>query len=139
MKSSNIGGQAVLEGIMMRHEDEYAVAVRTPEGEIVVQKETYKSIVKWKKLTEIPFVRGVFNFIDSMRLGIKILSFSAGFYEEEDEAGEKKQKAAEHDGGEEKEGKMGESLMMGFAMALAVVLALAATPARRYLLGHDIR
>ena len=65
MKSSDIGGQAVLEGIMMRHEDEYAVAVRTPEGEIVVQKETYKSIVKWKKLTEIPFIRGVFNFIDS--------------------------------------------------------------------------
>ena len=83
MKSSDIGGQAVLEGIMMRHEDEYAVAVRTPEGEIVVQKETYKSIVKWKKLTEIPFIRGVFNFIDSMVLGIKTLMYSAEFYEED--------------------------------------------------------
>ena len=49
MKSSNIGGQAVLEGIMMKHKDDYAVAVRKPDGEIVVQKETYKSIVyRWK-------------------------------------------------------------------------------------------
>ena len=59
MKSSDIGGQAVLEGIMMRHEDEYAVAVRTPDGEIVVQKETYKSIVKWKKLTDSLYTGGI--------------------------------------------------------------------------------
>lgn len=85
MKSSNIGGQAVLEGIMMRHQDEYAVAVRRPDGEIFVQKEEYRSIVKWKKLTTIPFVRGIFNFIDSMVLGIKTLTFSASFYEEEEE------------------------------------------------------
>lgn len=60
MKSSNIGGQAVLEGIMMKHKDEYAVAVRKPDGEIIVQKEAYKSIVhKWKKLTEIPLSGGI--------------------------------------------------------------------------------
>ena len=62
MKSSNIGGQAVLEGIMMKHKEEYAVAVRKPDGEIIVQKETYKSIIhRWKKLTEIPFIRGVLD------------------------------------------------------------------------------
>ena len=61
MKSSNIGGQAVLEGIMMRHGDDYAVAVRKPDGEIFVQKEEYHSVIKWKALTKIPFVRGVFK------------------------------------------------------------------------------
>ena len=54
MKSSNIGGQAVLEGIMMRHGDDYAVAVRKPDGEIFVQKEKYHSVIKWKELTKIP-------------------------------------------------------------------------------------
>ena len=84
MKSSNIGGQAVLEGIMMKHGDDYAVAVRKPNGEIVVEKDTYHSVIKWKKLTQIPFVRGAFNFIDSMVLGIKTLTFSASFFEEEE-------------------------------------------------------
>ena len=86
MKSSNIGGQAVLEGIMMKNQDRYAVAVRKPDGEIFVQTETFHSITgNWKKLTTIPFVRGVFNFLDSMVLGIKTLAFSASFYEEEEE------------------------------------------------------
>ena len=85
MKSSNIGGQAVLEGIMMKHNEEYAVAVRKPDGEISVKKEKYHSIVKWKVLTTTPFIRGVFNFIDSMVIGIKTLTYSASFYEEEEE------------------------------------------------------
>lgn len=85
MKSSNIGGQAVLEGIMMKHKDDYAVAVRKPDGEIFVKKEKYKSVVKWKVLTTTPFVRGIFNFIDSMVLGIQTLTYSASFYEEEEE------------------------------------------------------
>nr|WP_296264975.1 DUF1385 domain-containing protein [uncultured Merdimonas sp.] len=85
MKSSNIGGQAVLEGIMMKHKDEYAVAVRKPDGEIVVEKDTYRSITgNAKALTQIPFVRGIFNFIDSMILGIKTLTYSASFFEEEE-------------------------------------------------------
>ena len=85
MKSSNIGGQAVLEGIMMKHREDYAVAVRKPDGEIFVQKDTYPGIIPWKPLTTIPFVRGIFNFIDSMVLGIRTLTFSASFYEEEEE------------------------------------------------------
>ena len=91
MKSSNIGGQAVLEGIMMRHGDDYAVAVRKPDGEIFVQKEEYHSVIKWKALTKIPFIRGVFNFIDSMVLGIKTLMFSAEFYEDEEEVKSEKE------------------------------------------------
>ena len=84
MKSSNIGGQAVLEGIMMKNGPKYAVAVRRPDGEIEIKVEEYKSLIKWEKLTKIPFIRGVFNFIDSMVLGMKTLTYSASFWEEEE-------------------------------------------------------
>lgn len=118
MKSSNIGGQAVLEGIMMKHKDDYAVAVRKPDGEIFVQKETYRSIVyRWKKLTEIPFIRGVFNFIDSMVLGMKTLTYSASFYEEEEEK-ELTEKEASR---QEKK----ESLLMGVTVAFSLAAAVA--------------
>ena len=115
MKSSNIGGQAVLEGIMMKHQDEYAVAVRKPNGEIAVEKNTYQSVVKWEKLTKTPFIRGVFNFIDSMVLGIRTLMFSATFFEEEEEALSKEEA--------EKRDKQ-EKAMMGGTVALSMVLAI---------------
>lgn len=84
MKSSNIGGQAVLEGIMMKNGDTYAVAVRKPDQEIAVAVQQYQSIVPWKGIGKIPFVRGIFNFADSLVLGIKTLMFSASFFEEEE-------------------------------------------------------
>ena len=93
MKSSNIGGQAVLEGVMMKNGDQYAVAVRKPDGEIALQKEVYDGIVKWKKLTKIPFVRGIFSFVDSLVLGMKTLSYSASFFEEEEEEEEEEDDA----------------------------------------------
>lgn len=117
MKSSGIGGQAVIEGVMMQNQDAYAVAVRKPDGEIEVEKDTWQTFTKKHKALDIPFVRGIFNFIDSMRLGMKILSFSASFHEEEEENGN----------GPEKSGKKGEkteSLVMGLVMVLAVILAL---------------
>lgn len=80
---SGIGGQAVLEGVMMKNKDQYAVAVRKPNGEIEVEVEHYIGILPGSKLKEIPFVRGVFQFLDSMILGMKSLNFSASFYEEE--------------------------------------------------------
>lgn len=86
MKSSNVGGQAVLEGVMMKHKDRYAVAVRKPDGTVVVEQDDYKSIVgSHQKLLKTPFIRGIFNFIDSMILGMKTLTWSAGFEEEEEE------------------------------------------------------
>ncbi len=85
MKPSGIGGQAVIEGIMMRNKDMYSVAVRKPDGEIEVHLGTYQSVVKSKMIREIPLVRGVINFIDSMILGMRTLTFSASFYEEEEE------------------------------------------------------
>lgn len=118
MKSSNIGGQAVLEGIMMKNQDRYAVAVRKPDGEIFVQTETFHSITgNWKKLTTIPFVRGVFNFLDSMVLGIKTLTFSASFYEEEEEK--------ELSGKDLKKKEKQENLMMAGTVAFSIVAAVA--------------
>ena len=119
MKSSNIGGQAVLEGIMMKHNEEYAVAVRKPDGEISVKKEKYHSIVKWKVLTTTPFIRGVFNFIDSMVIGIKTLTYSASFYEEEEE----KEEVLTEGAVKKKEKK--EKLLMGATVAFSVVAAVA--------------
>lgn len=122
MKSSGIGGQAVIEGVMMQNQDVYAVAVRKPDGEIEVAKDTWQTFTKKHKALNIPFVRGIFNFIDSMRLGMKILSFSASFYEEEEGEGQKEagKQGKEKTGTNEKK----ESLVMGLAMVLAVVLAL---------------
>lgn len=82
---SGIGGQAVLEGIMMKNSEKYAVAVRKPDGEIALLKEEYKSADWMNKVSKLPFVRGVFNFVDSLRLGMKCLNYSASFYEEEEE------------------------------------------------------
>jgi len=85
MKSSGIGGQAVLEGVMMKNGKEYAVAVRKPDGEIEIKKDTYEGITSKNKLFRVPFVRGMFNFIESMSLGMDIINYSASFYEEEGE------------------------------------------------------
>lgn len=85
MKPSGIGGQAVIEGIMMKNKDMYSVAVRKPDGEIEVNLGTYRSIMKNKMLRETPLIRGVVNFIDSLILGMRTLTFSASFYEEEEE------------------------------------------------------
>lgn len=135
MKSSNIGGQAVLEGIMMRHEDDYAVAVRKPDGEIFVQKEEYHSVIKWKALTKIPFVRGVFNFIDSMVLGIKTLMFSAEFYEDEEEVKSEKELTEEEIAKKEKQ----EKWMMNATVAISVVIAVAVFMVLPYFLSSLLK
>lgn len=81
---SGIGGQAVLEGVMMKNKEKYAVAVRKPDGEIEVEVENYQGVLHGNRLKELPFIRGVFNFVDSMILGTKCLNYSASFYEDED-------------------------------------------------------
>lgn len=135
MKSSNIGGQAVLEGIMMRHGDDYAVAVRKPDGEIFVQKEEYHSVIKWKALTKIPFIRGVFNFIDSMVLGIKTLMFSAEFYEDEEEVKSEKELTEKEIAKKEKQ----EKWMMNATVAISVVIAAAVFMVLPYFLSSLLK
>lgn len=90
MKTSGIGGQAVLEGIMMKNKDKYAVAVRKPDKEIEVCVKDYKGITRGNKILNLPFIRGVFNFADSLILGMSTLMYSAEFYEDEETAETKK-------------------------------------------------
>lgn len=73
MKSSNIGGQAVMEGVMMMNKDRYSVAVRRPDGEIEVKVEQHKPLTKHKGLLKVPILRGVFSFADSMIVGMSSL------------------------------------------------------------------
>ncbi len=108
MKYSGIGGQALIEGIMMKNQDNYAMAVRLPNGEIAVEKDTYVSMTAKNKFFSLPFVRGVFNFADSMILGMKTLTWSAGFFEDEEE--------------EEKPGKFEQFLIDKFGEKLESVL-----------------
>ena len=117
MKSSNIGGQAVIEGVMMKNKERYAVAVRKPDGEIEVTTDTYKSVVgKYTALTKLPFVRGIFNFVDSLVLGMKTLTWSASFYEEEEEK--------EMTEVEEKKQECTEKLLMTLTMVVSFALAI---------------
>ena len=83
MKYSNIGGQAVMEGVMMRNGALYAVAVRTADNQITVQTDAHHSVAG--KVRKIPIVRGVVAFVDSLVLGMKALMFSADRFAEESE------------------------------------------------------
>ncbi|RGO27835.1 DUF1385 domain-containing protein [Dorea sp. OM02-2LB] len=120
MKSSNIGGQAVLEGIMMKNRDLYAVAVRKPDQEIEVDVKHYQGIASGNTFAKIPFVRGVFNFIDSLILGMRTLMYSASFFEEEEETQAKKNMTEAQRVKEEKK----ERRFMTAVMILSVFLAL---------------
>ena len=123
MRYSGIGGQAVMEGVMMKNQDKYAVAVRKPDHEIVVEVSEYSGIMKDKKIKNMPIFRGVFNVIDSLVLGMKTLTFSASFFEEEEEVEKKKQLSKEERKKQEQKAKKQESAMMGGTVALSVVLA----------------
>jgi uncharacterized protein YqhQ len=82
---SGIGGQAVLEGVMMKNGDKYAVSVRKADGNIETLHENYQGLLPESKIKNLPFIRGIFNFIDSLILGTRALNYSATFYEEESE------------------------------------------------------
>ena len=124
-----------MEGVMMKNQDKYAVAVRKPDQEIVVEVAEYSGIIKNKKIKNIPILRGVFNFIESMVLGMKTLTFSASFFEDEEEEPKKKKKSedAPVKEAEEKElteeelrkKKKQEDAMMGGTVAVSIVLAVA--------------
>lgn len=119
MKYSGIGGQALLEGIMMKNKDNYAMAVRLPDGGIAVEKDTYVSMTEKVKFFSLPFVRGIFNFADSMILGMKTLTWSAGFFEDEEEEEPGKFEKFLID----KFGEKLESVLMSVVMAFSFVMA----------------
>lgn len=115
---SGIGGQAVLEGVMMKNDEKYAVAIRKPNGEISVELENFQGMIHGNKIKKLPFIRGIFNFVDSMVLGTKSLNYSASFYEEEEESETKFDKALN-----KVTGGNGEKVMSAFITLLAIVLA----------------
>ena len=93
MKPSGIGGQAVIEGIMMRNKDKYSIAVRKPDNEIEVTVRESKVLTEKHKWMSYPVIRGVVSFIDSLITGISTINYSASFYDDPDE--QKKTKADE--------------------------------------------
>jgi len=84
-KNVNVGGQAVIEGVMMRGKMGIATAVRTTEGEIVVEKKSFISYTKKNKFLGLPIIRGFISLIESLVIGVQTLNYSASFFEEEGE------------------------------------------------------
>ena len=109
MRYSGIGGQAVMEGVMMKNGDDYAIAVRTPDQKIVVENFVSAGLFKNKTVKNIPVIRGVVNFIESLTLGMKALTYSASFFEDEEEKKEQNEKK--------------DNFVMGLTVAFSVVLA----------------
>lgn len=140
VKGSGIGGQAVMEGVMMKNGDRYAVAVRKPDKEIIVKTAESPGFVKGKKFLGLPFVRGVFNFVDSLVLGMKTLTYSAGFFDdEEEEEPEKEPSKLEKKIDDFLGTKKGMDLLMGVTVAFSMVLAIAVFMILPYLLSLLLR
>lgn len=116
MERIYIGGQAVIEGVMMKNKDQYAVAVRKPDQTIETKVEIYESLGERIPFFRIPIVRGVVNFIESLVIGMKTLTYSASFYEEDEETQEDSQ-------AEKVAKKGGEGILMFFSVMISVILA----------------
>ena len=108
---SGIGGQAVMEGVMMRNKDDYAVAVRKADGEIIVKKAEYHGVINNKTVYKMPIIRGILSFIDSLVLGLSTLNFSSDIYIQSEEEKERLAKSGA-DAGSEAE-MHGEALSSG--------------------------
>lgn len=119
MKSSGIGGQAVIEGIMMRNKDKYSIAVRKPDNDIEVTVRDCKVLTEKYKWMGYPIIRGVVSFIDSLVTGISTINYSASFYDDPEE--QKKTKADEI--GKSLFKDKFESVLMAFTVILSVFIA----------------
>lgn len=119
MKSSGIGGQAVIEGIMMRNKDKYSIAVRKPDNDIEVTVRDCKVLTEKHKWMGYPIIRGVVSFIDSLVTGISTINYSASFYDDPEE--QKKTKADEI--GKSLFKDKFESVLMAFTVILSVFIA----------------
>lgn len=119
MKRTSIGGQAVMEGVMMKNMEQYAVAVRKPNDEIEVMKGEYESLSNRYAICRVPIIRGVVTFVESLYIGLKTLAFSSSFYEEEEETEQGRfEQALMRIFGDKLE-----SVVMGLTIAVSVILA----------------
>jgi uncharacterized protein YqhQ len=116
-KEKNIGGQAVIEGVMMRSSKRVSTAVRKQSGQIVVKNEDYVPLSKRYKILNIPILRGVVSFVEMLIIGIKSLNFSADVAVEEIEEKEGKKRKG-------KKGQGSRGLMLGLAVILALGLGI---------------
>ena len=114
MKYANIGGQAVMEGVMMRHKNRYAVAVRKSDRTIEVMTEEHISYGQKFHVSDIPVIRGVFAFIDSMVLGMQTLTWSASFFDEEEKPEKEDREKSE----------TSDKLFMAATVALSLILSI---------------
>ena len=142
MRYSGVGGQAVMEGVMMKNREAYAVAVRKPDQTIETKVSKYNGTIKNKKIRKLPIIRGVINFVESLYLGMSTLMFSASFFEDEEEEAAKKNRESmtkeERKALEEKEKKQ-EKALMGGTVAFSIILALAIFFALPYFLSGFFR
>lgn len=118
-KITSIGGQAVIEGVMMRGPHKIAIAVRKPDGEIIIDENDVKAKGAWLK---IPIIRGVISFFSSMVIGVKALTFSAKFFDTEEEKSNDTKKNNDKPNDDKK--KNGENDMPEWAIYLSVLVSL---------------
>ena len=142
MKSSTIGGQAVMEGIMMRHKDKYSIAVRRPDNEIELKTEDYKCTFGNAKIWRKPLIRGVVSFVDSLVVGTKCLMYSAEIVgDEEDEEEAKKNAALSQDELAKKKAKEDRmfKVLLYVTVAVSIVISVAAFMLLPYALASLLR
>lgn len=134
MKKTMIGGQAVMEGVMMKHLDRYAVAVRKPNKEIIVDVKDYKSLIQRYPVLALPILRGIASFVESLVIGMKTLTYSASFFEEEEE------KPSKMDTWLEKvfKGRV-DDVIIGITVIISIVMAMGLFMVLPYLLANMIK
>ena len=121
MKRTTIGGQAVMEGVMMKNEDQYAVAVRKPNHEIEVKKDSYESVTKRYPILNLPILRGVCAFGESMFIGMKTLMFSSEFVLDEEETEPDRLETFT----KKVFGEKSDSVFMGLTLVISILMAVA--------------
>ncbi|GKX28032.1 membrane protein [Vallitalea longa] len=123
MKRVDIGGQAVIEGVMMKNKNTYAVAIRKPDKEIIVDKKEYTSFSEKVKFFKLPLFRGMLAFIESLVIGMKILTFSAEFFEVEEEDKEKEPDKFDKFLSKIFGDKL-DNVIVGFSVVMSIILAI---------------
>ena len=115
-----IGGQAVIEGVMMKNMDRYAVSVRKPNGKIETKVEECLSFAEKHPLFQLPIFRGMVNFLESMVIGMKTLNYSASFYEDEEEQTESRTEQFL----EKFLGEKAEKIIMGIVLVFSLAISI---------------
>ncbi|MBS6500918.1 MAG: peptide chain release factor N(5)-glutamine methyltransferase [Clostridium sp.] len=125
MRKCEVGGQAVIEGVMMRGSKGQATAVRTPNKEIRIDFKKIVPITKKYKFLNVPFIRGIFVLVDSLITGINTLNYSASFFEDEDESESKFEIWLKNKFGERSNDLIiGATMILSFAIAIGLFVAL---------------